>query len=207
MKIKVCGLTTEEEASYANENQVDFVGMVLYFPKSRRNISVEQAKKIMRKLDPSIKKTAVVVEPSLEQVRTIEEAGFDFIQIHGRMPDGLAEQTTIPVWKAFNVSDMDKYEEYHRNPRIAGYVFDALEPGSGRTFDWELVKQVPRDEKLFLLAGGLNAENVEAAIRFVRPDGVDVSSGVENCGGNGKDREKIAEFVEKVRRVEGTDVR
>lgn len=117
------------------------------------------------------------------------------------------EQTTIPVLKAFNVSDMDKYEEYHNNPRIAGYVFDAQEPGSGRTFDWSLVKQVPRDEKFLLLAGGLNIENVEEAIRFVKPDGVDVSSGVENSGKTGKDEDKIKQFVRKVRRMEEADVK
>ncbi len=207
MKIKVCGLTSVEEADYVNENHVDFVGMVLYFPKSKRNISIEQAKKIMERLDVSIKKTAVVVSPELEQIQTIEAAGFDFIQIHGSMPKGYMEQTTIPILKAFNVSDMEHYEEYHNNPRIAGYVFDAQEPGSGRVFDWKLVKQVPRDEKLFLLAGGLNTENVEAAIHFVKPDGVDVSSGVENDNGIGKDEIKIRQFVSKVRKAEKTDVK
>lgn len=207
MKIKICGLKTIEEAAYVNENQVDFVGMVLFFPRSKRNISIERAKEIMQRLDSSIKKTAVVVAPTLSQVQTIEEAGFDFIQIHGSMPDGFMEQTTIPVLKAFNVSDMDKYEEYHKNPRIVGYVFDAQEPGSGRTFDWCLVKQVPRDEKLLLLAGGLNIANVEEAVRFVQPDGVDVSSGVENDNGIGKDRYKIKQFVAKVRKVEETGVK
>lgn len=207
MKIKVCGLTKMEEAAYINENQVDFAGMVLYFPKSRRNISIEQAKEIMKRLDTSVKKTAVVVSPSLNQIQSIEAAGFDFIQIHGSMPEGFMEQTTIPVLKAFNVSDMDQYEEYHNNPRIVGYVFDAQEPGSGRTFDWSLVKQAPRDEKLLLLAGGLNMENVEEAIQSVKPDGVDVSSGVENSSGTGKDEDKIKQFVSKVRRMEEADVK
>lgn len=81
---------------------------------------------------------------------------------------------------------MDSYEKYHNDSRIAGYVFDAIEPGSGKTFDWKLVDNIPRDEKLLLLAGGLNPDNVRMAIEAVHPDGVDVSSGVENDDKAGK---------------------
>ena len=83
MKIKICGLTDLKEAEYANQNYVDFIGMVLFFPKSKRNITLEQAAGIMKCLDPKIQKVAVVVSPSLEQVRAIEQTGFDYIQIHG----------------------------------------------------------------------------------------------------------------------------
>lgn len=83
-KIKICGLTSSAEARYLNENHVDFAGMVLFFPKSKRNISIEQAKEIMAALDASIKRVAVVVSPSIEQVRQIEAAGFDYVQIHGK---------------------------------------------------------------------------------------------------------------------------
>ena len=90
---------------------------------------------------------------------------------------------------------MDSYEKYHNDSRIAGYVFDAIEPGSGKTFDWKLVDNIPRDEKLLLLAGGLNPDNVRMAIEAVHPDGVDVSSGVENDNGAGKNPDKIHDFV------------
>ena len=79
-KIKICGLTSPAEARYLNENHVDFAGMVLFFPKSKRNISIEQAKDIMAALDASIKRVAVVVSPSIEQIRQIEAAGFDYVQ-------------------------------------------------------------------------------------------------------------------------------
>lgn len=195
-KIKICGLTSPAEARYLNENHVDFAGMVLFFSKSKRNISIEQAKEIMAALDASIKRVAVVVSPSIEQVRLIEAAGFDYVQIHGEIPEAAI---AIPILKAFNVSDMGSYEKYHNDSRIAGYVFDAIEPGSGKTFDWKLVDNIPRDEKLLLLAGGLNPNNVRMAIEAVHPDGVDVSSGVENDDKAGKNPEKIHDFVAAIK--------
>ena len=197
-KVKICGLTSPAEARYLNENHVDFAGMVLFFPKSKRNISIEQAMEIMAALDASIKRVAVVVSPSIEQVRQIEAAGFDYVQIHGEIPETETEAEAaidIPILKAFNVSDMGSYEKYHNDSRIAGYMFDAIEPGSGKTFDWKLVDNIPRDEKLLLLAGGLNPDNVRMAIEAVHPDGVDVSSGVENDDGAGMNAEKIHDFV------------
>lgn len=203
-KVKICGLTSPAEARYLNENHVDFAGMVLFFPKSKRNISIEQAMEIMAALDASIKRVAVVVSPSIEQVRQIEAAGFDYVQIHGEIPETETETEAeaaiaIPILKAFNVSDMGSYEKYHNDSRIAGYVFDAIEPGSGKTFDWKLVDNIPRDEKLLLLAGGLNPDNVRMAIEAVHPDGVDVSSGVENDDGAGKNPDKIHDFVAAVK--------
>lgn len=201
-KIKICGLTSPAEARYLNENHVDFAGMVLFFPKSKRNISIEQAMEIMAALDASIKRVAVVVSPSIEQVRQIEAAGFDYVQIHGEIPETETEAEAaiaIPILKAFNVSDMGSYEKYHNDSRIAGYVLDAIEPGSGKTFDWKLVDNIPRDEKLLLLAGGLNPDNVRMAIEAVHPDGVDVSSGVENDNGAGKNPERIHDFVAAVK--------
>lgn len=200
MKIKICGLTDPKEAEYVNQNHVDFIGMVLFFPKSKRNITLDQASAIMKCLNPEIQKVAVVVSPSLEQVKAIEQAGFDYVQIHGEIPDGFAHSCHLPVLKAFNIRDMKDFPKYSADPAVAGYVFDAIEPGSGQVFDWSLVKEVPRDEKLFFLAGGLNPENVAEAIRFLHPDGVDVSSGVEyDRERTGKDPEKIREFVDAAR--------
>lgn len=201
MKIKICGLTNKKEAEYLNSNQVDFAGMVLFFPKSKRNITIEQAREIMSALNKGIQKVAVVVEPSLEQIQEIEQAGFDYIQIHGKLQASLLEQVNLPVLKAFNIKDMDEYETYHKNPKIAGYVFDAQEPGSGKTFDWSLVKNIPKDEKMLLLAGGLHPGNVQEAINYLNPDGVDVSSGVEYEDKLGKDEEKIKLFVKQVKMV------
>lgn len=202
MQIKICGLTTPTEAMMLNKHQVDYAGMVLFFPKSKRNISIDRAKEIIEVLDPSIKKVAVVVSPDAGQVKEIEAAGFDYIQIHGTLDSQLLPQIHLPILKAFNVEDMDQYPCYHSCPQVAGYVFDGTEPGSGKTFDWELVSAIPRDEKLLLLAGGLHPGNVGEAIVRVQPDGVDVSSGVEYADQPGKDPERVAQFVEAVRAVQ-----
>ena len=95
---------------------------------------------------------------------------------------------------------MDLYERYQKSEKIVGYVFDAQEPGSGKVFDWSLVKTLPKDGKILILAGGLNPENVAKAIEYIHPDGVDVSSGVEYGDKNGKDPEKIKRFVENARK-------
>ena len=179
MKIKICGLTKPEEAEYLNRCGVDFAGVVLFYEKSRRNQTIEEAGEILKALDASVKKVAVVVSPSAGEVRQIEEAGFDYIQIHGALSGDLMDKISIPVLKAFNVSDIGQYEKYCNCEKIAGYVFDAAEPGSGVAFDWNLLKSIPRDGKLLLLAGGLAPDNVAEAVAAVRPDGVDVSSGVE----------------------------
>ncbi len=201
MKIKICGLTSPKEAEYLNKNHVDFAGLVVFYPKSKRNNTILQAKEIMARLHPAIQKVAVVVSPLPEEIVQIEDAGFDYIQIHGNLSEELLSCIHLPIFKAFNVSDMVHYEFYRCCPKVAGYVFDAMEPGSGKTFDWNLVKKVPRDEKLLLLAGGLCAENVADAIKALQPDGVDVSSGVEyGTMIKGKDPEKIDRFVAEVRK-------
>ena len=82
-KIKICGLTKEKEADYLNQIHADFAGMVVFFSKSKRNISLDQAKKIKSALLPEIKTVAVTVSPTLAQISQIAEAGFDLIQIHG----------------------------------------------------------------------------------------------------------------------------
>ena len=197
--IKVCGLTEVREAEYLNRLKIDFAGFVLFFPKSKRNISIEKAEEIMKHLDKNIKKTAVVVSPAKEQIIDICNSGFDYIQIHGKIEEEVLKMAQIPVLKAFNVDDMDEFKMYSSNEKIAGYVFDAAQPGSGRSFDWDILSQIERDGKLFVLAGGLNPDNVRKAVAAVNPDMVDVSSGVENDDGFGKDILKIEKFVKQIR--------
>ena len=183
MKIKICGLTSTKEAEYLNENNVDFAGMVMFFPKSKRNINEEKSTEIINALDESIKKVAVTVSPTLEQVKIIEYLGFDYIQIHGKLENSIIESTDIPILKAFNVKDIDEYENFKNIDKIKGFVFDAQEPGSGKTFDWNTLKTFPKSDKLMILAGGLNPTNVE------------------NENGIGKSKEKINMFVTNARKV------
>lgn len=200
IKIKICGLTKPSEAKYLNRNAVDYAGFVLFFPKSRRNISIECAKNIFKELNPDIKKVAVTVAPDLEQVREIEEAGFDYIQIHGDVPEGMFEKSRIPVIKAFNVKDIDKAEEYLGKDGVHAFVFDGAAPGSGKTFDWSILEKLEVD-KPCLIAGGIGPENAAESLAATKAAGVDASSSVEYEGG-GKDGEKIDAFVKAVRAYE-----
>lgn len=194
-QIKICGFTDPKEAAYISYPEVSYMGMVLFFEKSKRNISIETAKTIMRAADPRIRKVAVVVSPTIKQAKAIEKAGFDFMQVHGTLQEDVLEETAIPIIRAYNGE-----AEEEENPRIYAYLFDAAEPGSGKAFDWETLAQKKRTKPWFL-AGGLTSANVEKAISLVHPDVVDVSSGVEYTDRKGKDPEKIAEFVRAVQRA------
>lgn len=196
--VKVCGLTDTVEADYLNKNKVDFAGFVLFFPKSKRNISIEKAEQIMAELDENIKKVAVIVSPDESEIQQINGSGFDYVQIHGEIKDRLLEQISKPVFKAFSIKDIKNIHKYQNNAKIVGYVFDAAVPGSGKVFDWSILNDIKRDAKTFILAGGLNDSNVREAVKLVNPDVVDVSSGVEYDSGSGKDPEKIKQFIRQL---------
>lgn len=203
VKIKICGLVSADDAALINQFPVDFAGIVLFYPKSRRSRTLQEARDILLALKPGIRKVAVVVSPSLSEIAGIESLGFDYIQIHGELSDEALCSVKLPVLKAFNVDDLDQLPRFRGCDAIAGYVFDAPQPGSGKTFDLTILNALPRDNKLFLLAGGLTPDNVSHAIMRVHPDGVDVSSAVEYTGRIGKDPKKVADFVRAARGLAG----
>lgn len=197
--VKICGIKDKKEIEFLNELKPDFAGFVMFFEKSKRNIAPAKAKELLSCLDKSIKSVAVTVSPEMKQIKQAFECGFDLIQIHGEVSDEVLSNPYLNVLRAFNVTDIDSFSKYSNNPNIVGYVFDAADPGSGRIFDWTILESISRDGKLLILAGGLNPDNVDEAIKMVNPDVVDVSSGVENDNGNGKSREKIARFISNAR--------
>lgn len=202
MKVKICGLTSAADAETMNRLRPDYAGVVLFYPRSKRNRTPEQAREILAALHPSVRPVAVVVSPTEEQLREIAALGFFAVQIHGSVPDALLKRCPLPVWKAFQEAELPEFDRYRGIAKITGYVFDAAEPGSGKTFDWNRLKELPRDGKLWLLAGGLTPENVAAAIAAVKPDGVDVSSAVEyGDGREGKDAVKAERFLRAAKSV------
>lgn len=205
-KIKICGITTEKEIGYLAEAGVDYAGFVLFYPKSKRNISIEQARELLQRLPATISPVAVTVSPSDEQLEAIEKIGFAAVQIHGTISDESIRRISIPVIKAFNVDDLEAFPHYEQMDQVVGFVLDAQVPGSGQAFDWSVVEQLPPTDKMLLLAGGLKPENVRDALRMLgdRIDGVDTSSGVENENGVGKSREKILSLVQGVREEESS---
>lgn len=212
-EIKICGLTSVKEAEWCLEEHVNYAGMVVFYPKSKRNLKIPQAKELLAVLHQekattgeSIQTVAVTVSPTTEQVEAIQEAGFDKIQVHGELSKEAFDVIRIPMIRAFNGLDRELYEKFHNCHKVEAYLFDAKIPGSGETFDWNILKQIPRDEKPFFLAGGLTPDNIVRAVCEVQPDVVDVSSGVEIAPDLvGKDREKIRAFVHKVRGIGGQE--
>lgn len=199
-EIKICGLTCKEDIDIINEFPITYAGFVLYVPKSKRNITLEQAQQLKAGLKESVKTVAVTVSPTKEQVELIQEAGFDVIQIHGSLHREVEQYVKIPVFRAVNVEteeDIQKVMKEASN-KISYFVFDGRTPGGGETFDWGMLKKTVDNTTKIMLAGGLTDKNVGEAIRLLHPGIVDVSSGVEKETGKGKDKEKIARFVKAV---------
>ena len=134
-KIKICGMTCEADIKAVNTYLPDYIGFVLFFPKSNRNISIEQAEHLLEKVDKKIRTVAVVVSPTTEQIRQIEKAGFDYIQIHGTVTEDVYKQCKLPILRAFNVSDLDKLDEYEAKDKIKAMYLTArhLEVGKHLT--------------------------------------------------------------------------
>lgn len=205
MRIKICGITQEKEIDSLIENKVDYAGFILFFPKSKRNLSCDRAKELIEyaeNKDLDIKKVAVVVSPNEDQIKFIIETGFDIIQIHGKMDDDIINKYNIPVFRAYNINGQSEKEFYEtaNNKQVAGIVLDGANVGSGESFDWNQYREFRAEDKLFILAGGLDPDNVKEAIEILHPDVVDVSSGVEISKEIvGKDLEKIDLFVKRVK--------
>ncbi len=225
-EIKICGITSVQEIDYLAENKVDYCGMVLFYEKSRRNITIEKAKEFIayiKAIKSAIKTVAVTVSPDKEELKLIEEAGFDYIQIHGELKKQVYKAADIPIIRAYNVdsikdisdknitdmkvSDKKSYDAKNNlndpdtSDKICAILYDGSIPGNGKVFDWQLIKNINRNNKKLILAGGINKENVRLAIEQIGPDVIDVSSAVEYKDG-GKDPEKIKEFVKTVRTCE-----
>ena len=211
VKVKICGITTMEEAGFLNEAGADYAGFVFY-EKSRRNLGLSEAKDIAKTLTGGILKAAVTVSPDLDFVREIEALGFDLLQVHGTLTQDVREHARIPIWRVVNITDEKKLEYFFEEERaagmeyISGYVADGAGYGGGKPFDWEGLSKSVRESLdairqnrgiQLILAGGLTEENVAQGIRCFEPDIVDVSSGVEENGK--KSRIKIENFIRKVR--------
>lgn len=207
-KIKICGIRNLSDVQIMNQEKPNYAGFVFY-EKSKRNVSIEGAKELLKSLDGSIQRVAVIVSPTLPELEIISELGFDILQIHGKLEDSVLIHTKLPIWRAVNVDDQKQLElELERmqavsGKKIEGILIDGAHYGAGVTFDWITSSEMILDklcDKLLILAGGLNEENIKTGIEMFHPDIVDVSSGVE--AGEGKDEEKVHGFIRKVKSME-----
>jgi phosphoribosylanthranilate isomerase len=205
-RIKICGITTTEDALFCANAGVDFLGMI-FVPKTPRYITPARAKEIVGVVQASRpasppKFVGVFRDASPAEMRRIAETvGLDLVQLHGNETDDDARAVAIPAIKSVHVGDT--LPDTGAVPSAEWLLFDTLDDrrsgGTGRRFNWSLLSEWKRT-KPFFLAGGLDPDNIGAAISLVRPDAVDVSSGVERAPGV-KDHEKVRHLIERVRRV------
>jgi len=210
-RIKICGITREEDLRASVEAGADALGFVFY-PKSPRYITPEQAARLCAALPPFVGAVALFVNPSLEQVEQVADAApLSLIQFHGdetlEQCAAIAAAVRRPFVRAFRVkpgtaaSDLLECELSYRaaSPWFSGLLLDAFVDGyggAGKVFDWSLIPKelAPR----VVLSGGLSVKNAAEAVVRLRPFAVDISSGVEQQKGI-KDACKIAAFIAAVR--------
>ncbi|MCQ4636793.1 phosphoribosylanthranilate isomerase [Anaerovorax odorimutans] len=195
-KIKICGLTRQQDIDFVNEAGPDYAGFV--FAESRRQVDADQASVLRKRLAGGIQAVGVFVNAPGEQILDICQRGIiDWVQLHGNEDHAyiteLRRNTDKPLIKAVSMSRPFDPGEL-KMLDVDYFLFDQGGGGSGRTFDWS---RIPQLGKPFFLAGGLGPDNLTQAVRRVRPFAVDLSSGVETDGV--KDREKILEAVRSVR--------
>lgn len=209
-RVKICGLRRAAHVAAAVEAGAGYLGFV-FFPKSPRNVSVEEAAALAAEVPPGVAKVALVVNPEDALLdRIIAHVPIDMIQLHGsETPERVAEvkaRTGLPVMKAVGLAGPEDLPNLATYARVADQILvDAKPPkgadlpgGNGLAFDWRLL-QGRRWAVPWMLAGGLTPENVALAIQMTGAPQVDVSSGVESAPGE-KDAGKIAAFIAEATR-------
>lgn len=201
MLVKICGVTHVSAALAASQAGADMIGFV--FAKSKRQVTIQQAKEISTVLPRQLKKVGVFVDAPLEDVEQITRlVGLDSVQLHGSEPPDYCGKMSVPVIKAFQIKSSADLQQVINYP-CAYYLLDSpkgqYQGGNGKRFDWHLAKFLPDVHNKIILAGGLDCGNVKQAINLVNPIGVDVSSGVETNGN--KDLNKIASFIKEAKKA------
>ncbi len=193
VKIKICGLSQSCDAEYVNEAMPDYAGFV-FWPKSRRSIAPQKAKKLRKILKPSIVTVGVFVNETPENIVALVTLGvISIIQLHGNENNEYIARLrkfcpACEIWQAFTIRSRDDLERAANS--TADTVLLDSGKGTGKTFDHNLIGSFPRP---FILAGGLEPKNILETIRKYHPISIDLSSGVETNGA--KDKAKILAAV------------
>ena len=201
-RIKFCGLTRKCDIEAVNELGPEYIGFV-FWPRSKRVVTREQASELKAMLDPSIKAVGVFVDEDIEVVKALlNDDIIDIAQLHGNEDEtyinDLKNSTGKSVIKAFKIRSEDDAKKAQTSP--ADWVLLDSGMGTGKTFNWEIIKGVNRP---YFLAGGLAPDNAAEAIRELHPYALDVSSGIETEGI--KDTKKMTDFYEAVRKEDEHD--
>lgn len=210
IRIKICGMTCLEDVQCSVEAGVDALGFIFY-DKSPRAITPEAARQIIAQLPPFVDTVGVFVDSDLSRtIAIIQECRLGYAQLHGKESvaycrDLVARVPLCRVLKALRIgphssaADAAPYRE-----SVQGFLLDTFDKqvvgGTGAIFDWSMIARLQLD-KPFLLAGGLDVNNIGAALQQVQPYGVDANSGLESAPGR-KDHDLIRRFVALVRRYD-----
>ena len=199
-RVKVCGITTLEDALRAADLGADALGFIFY-PKSPRYIVPQDAAEIIRNLPPFIASVGVFVDSPYEEVDSIAaECSLTAVQLHGKETPEFCGQFRTRVIKAFRVRDAQlppEIDHYRTHAILLDTFVEGSHGGTGKTFSWEAALEAKKFGRI-ILAGGLNCENIRSAVETVRPYAVDVSSGVEMAPGK-KDPKLLAAFLKKAK--------
>lgn len=198
--IKLCGMTRREDVVFAVNMGVDGLGFIL--AESPRQVNLNTVRELTYKLPPFINRIAVVVNPEAEAVAEIEKSGlFDYIQFHGSEEPELLADTVLKSIKAISIAGKEDLAAVKKYKEYADYfLFDTKignqSGGTGESFDWTLISNLKIP---YILAGGLGADNIEAALKKLNPEAVDINSQVENEPGK-KNHLLIKKTIKKIKK-------
>jgi len=196
VRVKICGITNKEDAIMISNLGADAIGFV--FAESKRRITPEKAKAIIKELPPFITTVGIFVDEELKEVNRIADfALLDAVQLHGGESEEYCKKVNRKVIKGIKVTKNGTKESLikkMKNCSVSAFILDPGK-GSGKTFNWEIARGI---EKPIIIAGGLTCDNVSKVIRELNPYGVDVSTGVEKDYGI-KDKEKVEKFITEAR--------
>ncbi|MBI4687931.1 MAG: phosphoribosylanthranilate isomerase [Nitrospirae bacterium] len=201
VRIKVCGITNLADALAATEYGADALGFVFY-AKSPRAITPETVKGIISEIPPFVTTVGVFVDEKPSEVeKIISYTGLDVIQLHGsEAPTDC--NLSKKIIKAIRVKELTDLEPLERYKNTSAFLLDAYSPdafgGTGQVFNWDIAVEAKKYGRI-ILAGGLTPDNIEEAIIWVQPYGVDVVTGVEGEKKGIKDHKKLRLFIEKAK--------
>jgi phosphoribosylanthranilate isomerase len=208
-QIKICGINDSTCMTAAIGCKVDYIGLVFY-EKSPRNVTIENSKKLLHNRNEHSKIVALTVNPDDDFLKNLRSSiKPDYIQLHGNeTPHRCKEIITnfgIPIIKGIgikNKSDLIKADEQYKNfcdILLLDSPSSTLPGGNGKKFDWNILKSY-QSQKKWMLAGGLNINNIDEAMKIIKPPAIDISSGVETSKGI-KNPKMIKDFVMKCRNI------
>jgi phosphoribosylanthranilate isomerase len=201
LKIKICGITSPEDARAAVAAGADALGFML-FEGSPRYVPLKTVAAIARQLPPFVSKVGVFVNAAEAFIReATAQCGLEVLQFHGEESPEFCRRFDRPVVKAFRVRDgasLALLPGYDTSAWLLDSYVPGQSGGTGVQFNWDLARQAGQLGRPIILAGGLTPENIAQAVRQVQPYGVDVSSGVESAPGK-KDAAKLRAFVRAAR--------